>query len=280
VASGRRRRDQEHFVEGEGDLLYHELVRIPFRVIVTASWLVATGCGGSGQKAGEPIAVGDFPARMASEWCGLLNRCCLASGGVAMGTCEADIMAQVTSIGGEAAADGATWDAVVAGQCIAGLQAADCASADLARLVDLLDVCDDTWKGVVPPGGACMTYASCAEPAVSGGASAGASCVNSMCVQVLRQPAGAPCSQTPPVLLTCDPLVAACGTGVCVALPGAGEACAGNCRSGWRCVSDVCVPQLAAGQTCTVDGECISGGCRGGRCVSVFVSDAEYCTLP
>ena len=106
--------------------------------------------------------------------------------------------------------------------------AADCASADLARLVDLLDVCDDTWKGVVPPGGACMTYASCAEPAVTGGASAGASCVNSMCVQVVRQPAGAPCSQTPPVVLTCNPLLAACGTGVCVALPGAGEACAGD----------------------------------------------------
>ena len=54
---------------------------------------------------------------MASEWCGLLNRCCLASGGVATGTCEADILAQVTSIGSEAAADGATWDAVIAGQC-------------------------------------------------------------------------------------------------------------------------------------------------------------------
>jgi hypothetical protein len=217
---------------------------------------------------------------MASEWCSLLNRCCLASGGVVSGTCEADILAQVTSMGSEAATDGAAWDAVAAGQCIAGIRAADCATADLARLVDILDVCDDTWKGVVPPGGACTTYASCAEPAVSGGASAGASCVNSMCVQVVRQPIGAPCSQTPPTVLTCNPLQAECGAGVCMALPGAGAACTGTCQSGWRCASDVCVPQVGAGQTCTVDSECLSESCRGGRCTSVFVSDAEYCTLP
>ena len=258
-------------------------MRIPFRVIiVTASWLVVTGCGGSGgQKPADPIAVGDFPIAFASAWCDLLHRCCLSSGGVPDdGACESAIPAQITSIGAQAAADGATWDGLIAGQCIAGIQAADCATADLARLVDLLDVCDDPWKGVVPPGGACMTYASCAEPAVSGGASAGASCVNAMCVQVLRQPIGAPCSQTPPTVMTCDPLQAACGGGVCMALPGAGEACTGACRSGWRCASDVCVPQLAAGQACSVDSECISESCRGGRCTSVFVSDAEYCTLP
>lgn len=189
-------------------------------------------------------------------------------------------MAQVISLGTEAAADGATWDAVVAGQCLTGIRAADCASADLAQVVDVLDACDDTWKGVVPAGGACMTYASCAEPTVSGGASAGASCVNSTCVQVVRQPPGAPCSETLPILLGCNPLEAACVTGICVALPGAGEACTGTCRSGWRCVSDVCVPQLATGQACTVDSECVSGTCTAGGCVSVFLGDAEYCTLP
>ena len=94
----------------------------------------------------------------------------------------------------------------------------------------LVDTCDDTWRGVIPPGGPCETYAACAEPAVSGGASAGASCVNSICVQVVRQPAGASCNDT---MMACDPFAATCVSGTCAALPGAGEACAGSCRGGF-----------------------------------------------
>ena len=139
-----------------------------------------------------------------------------------------------------------------------------------------IDSCDDTWRGVIPPGGACQTYAACAEPAVSGGASAGASCVNSICVQVVRQPAGAACNDT---MLTCDPFAGTCVSGTCTALPGPGQACTGSCSAGSRCTADVCVSLLAFGATCTSDSECQSDRCRGGRCASAFV-ETEYCTLP
>ena len=59
---------------------------------------------------------------------------------------------------------------------------------------------DDAGVEVVPPGGACMTYSSCAELPVSGGASAGASCVNSMCVAGASVGNNAPCGDLMPNL--------------------------------------------------------------------------------
>ena len=193
-----------------------------------------------------------------------------------MGTCEADIAAGLVTTGAQAAAGGATWEASAAGRCLDAIARADCGATNTAALRDLIDSCDDTWRGVIPPGGACQTYAACAEPAVSGGASAGASCVNSICVQVVRQPAGAACNDT---MLTCDPFAGACVSGTCTALPGPGQTCTGSCSPGSRCTANVCVSLLAFGATCTSDSECQSDRCRGGRCISTFV-ETEYCTLP
>jgi hypothetical protein len=219
----------------------------------------------------------DFSARFATGWCGLTQRCCLASGGTSTGSCEADIMAQVTSIGVEASADGATWDATAAGRCLDAIRTADCARTDLAALVALVDLCSNTWTGVVSPGGACMTYASCMEPAVTGGASAGASCVNSMCVPIVRQPAGATCDNT---TFVCSPLESACSAGICVALPGPGQACAGDCRAGSRCANNVCAPLMEMGATCAADSDCVSDRCSGGRCASTVAAAADTCVLP
>ncbi len=193
-----------------------------------------------------------------------------------MGACEADIAAGLVTTGAQAAAGGATWEASTAGRCLDAIARADCGSGNIAALRDLVDSCDDTWRGVIPPGGACQTYAACAEPAVSGGASAGASCVNSICVQVVRQPAGAACNDT---MLTCDPFAGACVSGTCMALPEPGQTCTGSCSPGARCSADVCVSLLPFGATCTSDSECQSDRCRGGRCISTFV-ETEYCTLP
>jgi hypothetical protein len=239
-------------------------------------WLPMAGCGGSGQN-NDPVPADAFPARFATAWCGLLQRCCLVSGGTAFGSCEADAVARLTNIGTEAAADGATWNGAVAARCLGDIAGADCATADGLTLRTLLDACDDTWTGVIPPGGSCQTYASCAEPQVTGGASGGASCVNSMCVQVVRLPPGAACSGT---TATCDPLLATCVSGACVALPGAGEACTDGCRTGLRCSAGVCAPLLAVGQSCSSDNECASDRCSGTRCASIFAADGEYCTLP
>lgn len=246
------------------------------RRMVLAALLVA-GCGGGSGAGGTPVSASDFPARFAAGWCGLVQRCCQASGGTSTGACEADIMAQITSIGTRATADGATWAAATAGRCLAAISAADCAGTNVQALVALLDTCDDTWTGVVPAGGACMTYASCAELPVSGGASAGASCVNSMCVPVVRQPPGATCNN---MTYVCDAFTSGCSGGICVALPGPGEPCAGDCRTGARCRNAVCAPLLGMGTTCTADSDCVSDRCRGGRCASTFATEAEYCTLP
>jgi len=240
-----------------------------------AAAMAAVGCGGGG-GGGKPVSADDFPSLFAAGWCGLQQRCCQASGGTPMGACEADIAAGLVTSGAQAAAAGATWDASTAGRCLDAIAHADCSGTDTATLRALIDTCDASWRGVVPPGGACETYSACAEPAVSGGASAGASCVNSICVQVVRQPAGATCNDT---MLTCDPFTAKCASGTCAALPGPGQACAGSCSSGSRCTADVCVPLLAFGATCTSSGECQSDRCSGGQCASAFV-ETEYCALP
>lgn len=250
---------------------------IRFLALVGLWLLLSTSCGGSDQGSGEPVPVEEFPSRFATEWCGMLQRCCQASGGTSEGSCEADALARNTRIGNEAAADGAIWDAVVAGRCLDAIARADCTSVDAMALRELLDSCDDTWTGVVPPGGTCQTYASCAEPQVTGGATAGASCVNSTCVQFVRQPPGAACSGT---TLTCDPFLATCTAGTCVAFPSAGESCSGSCAIGARCIGGTCMPLLATGQACSLDGECVSDKCSGGQCASTFVADGEYCALP
>jgi hypothetical protein len=239
--------------------------------------VLVVGCGGGSSSGSTPVSATDFPARFAAGWCGLVQRCCLASGGASNGTCEADIMTSVATLGTKAMADGATWDGATAGRCLDAIRAADCATANLSALVTLLNTCDDTWLGVVPPGGACMTYASCAEPAVSGGATAGASCVNSMCVPVVRQPIGATCDNTTYV---CDPFASGCSGGTCVALPGPGESCTGDCRVGSHCRNGACAALLEMGATCAADSDCTSDKCSGGRCASAFATEAEYCTLP
>jgi hypothetical protein len=206
-----------------------------------------------------------------------MQRCCQASGGSSAGTCEADVMAQVMSIGTKALADGATWDGAAAARCLDAVRLADCAQTDLPALVALANTCGDTWTGVVPAGGACQTYASCAEPAVSGGATAGASCANSMCVPIVRQPAGGHCDNA---TFVCDSLLSACSGGTCVALPGPGESCSGGCRSGSRCTGGTCTALLAMGAACAANSDCVSDKCSGGHCASALVSDGEYCALP
>jgi hypothetical protein len=247
------------------------------RAIIAAT-VLAAGCGGgTGAGGGTPVPAAEFPARFASAWCGLIQRCCQASGGTPTNVCEADITAEITAMGTEAAADGATWEAGIAGQCLAAIATADCAGTNVQALVALLNTCDDTWRGIVPAGGACMTYASCAELPVSGGATAGASCVNSMCVPVVRQPVGAPCDNT---TFVCDAFTGGCAGGMCVAIPGPGQACAGDCRVGSTCRNNVCDPLLGLGAACTVDNDCISDRCSAGKCASTFATEAAYCTLP
>jgi len=200
------------------------------------------------------------------------------SGGTSEGTCETEIQTEVTDRGTQAAADGATWNAGVAGSCLAAIEDVDCATTSTAALLALVEQCDDTWTGAIPPGGPCQYHESCAEPLVSGGASAGASCVNSMCVQVVRLPPGAECSDLDP-LQTCNPYAAECVSGICEALPEAGQQCTDSCVPGVRCREGMCEALLGAGETCAADNECVSDRCSGGQCASSFI-ETEYCALP
>jgi hypothetical protein len=255
-------------------------MRIRFLVLPIAMLSAALSCGGSGSGGGPPsgttTSAADFPAQYATAWCDLVQRCCFESNGTPGAACESEVETRTATNGNEAASDGATWNESAAQRCLDAIGHAECASVDAVALRDLVDSCDDVWTGVVPPGGACQTYGSCAEPQVTGGASAGASCVNSACVQVVRQPPGAPCAEP---TQTCDPFLAECVASACVALPEAGQACTGSCRTGSRCTGGVCEPLAAVGAPCTSNGECASDRCSGGRCASAFVSDGDYCTL-
>jgi hypothetical protein len=225
-----------------------------------------------------PVSADDFPALYAAAWCGMFERCCQFSGGTSEGTCTADIGSEVTARGTQAAADGAIWNGDVAARCLDAIEGADCAGTNTAALLELVATCDDTWSGVIPPGGPCQYHESCAEPPVSGGASAGASCVNGMCAAVVRLPAGAECSELDP-LQVCNPTVAECVSGICEALPEDAQPCTDSCRPGSRCRDGMCEALLAGGETCAADNECASDRCSAGQCASSFV-ETEYCTLP
>jgi hypothetical protein len=260
--------------------MYDRQMRFRFSLAIgTVSWasLSCSSDGGGGSPpGGATISAADFPVQYASAWCGLMQRCCFESNGTPSAACEGEVQTSTTTQGDEAASDGATWNESAAVRCLDAVDKAECAAVGAEAIRALVDSCDDVWTGVVPQGGACKTFGSCAEPQVSGGASAGASCVNATCVQVVRQPIGAPCSEpTQP----CDPFVAECASGACVALPEAGQACSGSCRSGSRCTAGTCEPLLAMGAACTANGDCASDRCSGGRCASGFVSGGDYCTL-
>lgn len=252
-------------------------MRIPSLLVAFILLVPTAGCGGSSTSSGTPVSAADFPARFASAWCALMKGCCLEAGGTNDPACEAGLVAEMTELGNDAVADGATWDAGHAGQCLDLVRAASCAATDTAKLLALVDVCADMWTGTVPPGGACRTYESCARPAPIGNARAGASCANSVCVQVVGQPVGAACNNAG---MPCDPLQGACSAGMCVALPADGAACTGSCRLGSRCTGGVCAPLLAAGATCAVNSDCASDKCSGGKCASALAAMDDYCALP
>lgn len=247
---------------------------MPMRLFVaTALWFIPAGCGD-----GESIPPDEFPDRFAAAICASVDRCCLASGGTARGTCEADTRADVVRRAGEAEADGATWDGAAAARCIDLLSSIDCASFDAPALRDLNLTCNLAWTGVVPPGGACRTGSSCAVPDASDEAIGGASCFNDVCVQVVLQPPGAACSSS--TLQSCDPYAASCIGGTCVALPGPGESCSESCRSDSRCADGTCVALLDMGQPCSSPAQCRGGTCSGGTCASGLIGDGDYCALP
>jgi hypothetical protein len=253
------------------------LMRTRFVMVVLALGLAAASCGGGGGAGVGPVAAADFPMRFASDWCGLLARCCVASGGAATSTCATDTEARIAQIATEATSQGATFDSAAAGKCLSGLSALTCEATDPVALLAALDACNNPWVGVVPPGGACMTYASCAKPPASAGTRVGASCVNGICVQAVAVGVGAACSTTMTTMV-CDARVGACQAGVCTALPGSGEACTGSCKPGLRCTAGTCAARAAMGATCTADSDCASDICSGGKCASAFAGDE--CTLP
>src|SRR5688572_21876983 len=104
--------------------------------VALAVWLFALSCGGSSgddddDGAGSSAGAEDFPARYADAWCGLLQRCCSASGGIAEDGCVEQTEAEVAALGQEAMADGASWDSAAAGLCLDAMMDADCAWVDL-----------------------------------------------------------------------------------------------------------------------------------------------------
>jgi hypothetical protein len=54
-----------------------------------------------------------------------------------------------------------------------------------------------------------------------------------------------------------------CESGVCRAVPIAGESCLSRCAGGLHCSANGCVSRLVDGAACDSDDECVSGGCVG-----------------
>ena len=251
---------------------YNRAMRIPALLCGLAACLV-DGCGGA--SGGGSTAAATFPARFARDWCAMMNRCCAASGGTAVPSCEATVAAEWTSNANQAIADGATFDDSTAARCLDLIRAADCASTETMALVELSRTCDESYHGAIPPGGACHASLSCAAPMVDGGVSGAASCVNSACVQVTWQAPGAACNGA---TLACDPR-GTCVNGICLVLPADGEECAGSCRPGAYCSGGLCRRFGGLGDTCAVSSDCVSNRCSGNKCASLFASE-DACTLP
>src|SRR5262245_54814330 len=93
------------------------------QLLVALLFSVAS-CGGDSGPA--TVSAEEFPSRFAAGWCGLVARCCEASGGTPQATCETDTHTAMSLIGQQAAQDGATFDGEAADRCLVDLQGATC----------------------------------------------------------------------------------------------------------------------------------------------------------
>jgi hypothetical protein len=253
------------------------VARRSFAVVVMVGHATAIGAGCSGDEGssvpGGSVSAGNYPALFAEKWCEKTSTCCATSGGTVGATCRSEVEADQRSEGDAARAQGASFDAGAAADCLARIDGAVC-GLDPIALRDLVRTCD-VWDGVVAPGGACSVGAACREEA-----STGAGCVGGRCVMIAVVPVGGPCI-TPSADMICEPLISECdsATSTCVALPAPGAPCSTDCRPGATCGTDgKCTALGGEGDACSDSNACMSDLCAAGRCVSMLAGD--HCSLP
>lgn len=197
------------------------------RLLIGITLLV--GCGGSS------VGIEDFPNKYAQAICSKNFECCDASElvGKTMSTCVTDNQTFVSIFIGEinsSQAQGrASYDAKQSGTCIDSLKALTCDQFKQQGIGGNTAACMAFIMPKVAQGGACTQDFECNTGNCDGADTSATPVVDGMCIAA--------------------PVVAAIG-----------QSCAANdCVDGAYCDStDTCQPSKGAGQTCTVDEECIN----------------------
>ncbi len=220
----------------------------------------AAACGGGSD--GSPVALVDLPNEAATAICQRVFNCCSAaeladelSGFDPVPTTVEECAAQVAQeISAELDAAEAgimagtiTYDADLAGACVAGLGGLACGA-------DQQDIECDPFIGTVAIGAACASNEECVG---------GAYCAADVCAAEAVFELGDAC---PDGYCTDG---SACADGTCIAPPAVGEECPDffTCEDGAFCDSNVtpaiCTAERANGEACTGGSECESGNCDG-----------------
>jgi len=241
---------------------------------VVALGAVLFGCGGSTSDGGAaPVARQDFGSEAADALCTLLAGCCQSVGFAYDGAACRSGFSTVAEA--DLSNPKITFDANVAGQCLAAVRSGTCNVTD-----GFESSCRGVFNGTVAGGGVCASSAECRRP--EGGI---ALCESGICSPRPRGTAGDACSSTcteSGSSISCSSTVTAVGgsggspsagpsgcytndgltcgtTGTCVPLAQVSEPCTSlSCVKGAFCdfKTGLCAPVLTVGSDCSGSNDC------------------------
>jgi hypothetical protein len=285
---------------------------------LVAIGLLALGCAAlsCGSSDGDPAAPAGTPAvsqselaaKVADAICTNVGKCCADHGfGYNTSKCTAAVQSEVQqTLAAVANADGLTYDANAAGECVQRYRelAAACVFSDEQRDA-VLQACGAIWSGNTPEGAPCVVdhecqgasqgEAYCAKASSAAADSAGVcapvaapvhGALDGACDTSCRAgSAAAACAAlNPSALPGCwleDGLYCDSTTGKCVALAGHGQPCTSMapCVQGSYCKEGTCAARVALAGACDEAGladPCVEGAfCASGKCEALKADGAN-----
>lgn len=247
-----------------------------------APTITALACGAGG---GTPVA--EYQSELETALCTYLARCSLFVDQTSCLAYEQSIPSARVSPNYEPliAAGRATFDPVLAQQCVDRFAGLSCATTDVTSALQPAGDCAQPVDGLGSAGDECAQDDECQSrrcataacgsaccaatclpplPPAQAGSScddtdcgSGLACVDGMCA-VLGS-AGDPCANP----MACQPPLGCGSAGTCVALPALGQPCTGQCAD--------------YGATCNHDGTCVALGLLGDSCADAACSPYYTC---
>jgi hypothetical protein len=256
---------------------------------------LVVGCFGSlggslrcGGRTEAPLSLpeSEYPDRFVAAICAQVDDCCRSAGYASSSDCSSSTRTNLLPQIADAQAAGATYDPVVAAECVATF-ATRCADLESGKTARNDGPCSRVYvRAKNPLGSPCLSDWSCPAGSSCGTYLSGNMAVRA-CQSVTLRNEGEACGEaTPDHAFGCVPPLR-CDSGTCQHPPKLGDPCNGvlgdTCAPGSMCdrlgTQHCIVPPRAAGAACTAPEQCEGYRCNNGRCLPLgSLAGGSNCT--